>query len=387
MERPYQICTRCIMDTTDPEIEFDENGICNHCKRAMLMLQTEPYCLKGPDKEQALQHLAHRIKIKGVGKKYDCIIGVSGGVDSTYTAYLVKQLGLRPLAVHLDNGWDSELAVKNIENICKNLGIDLYTYVIDWEEFKDLQVAFLKASTPDSEIPTDHAILAILYQKAVQESVQFILSGSNSASESILPRSWSNGQQDWKYIKAIQKQFGTKKFKSFPHYDKYRGFYYKHIRGVHWIKFLDYVEYNRKDAKTIIEQALGWRDYGAKHYESLYTKFFQAYILPTKFGFDKRKAHLSSLICSGQVTREQALTLLQEELYPASRLKEDMDYVVKKFGLSLQEFDTIMAVPPKTYWDYPSYDKSQNIVYYRLLRFLKKLWLRAHPKEFPELFQ
>jgi len=299
---------------------------------------------------------------------------VSGGVDSTYVAYLVKQLGLRPLAVHLDNGWNSELAVKNIENICKTLDIDLYTYVLDWEAFKDLQVAFLKASTPDSEIPTDHAIQAVLYHQADHEHVRYILSGSNTATESVMPRAWSHGHADWKYIASIQQQFGAQKFTSYPHYTKYSFFYYRHVKQIQWVRFLDYFTYIKSTAKKLIEEQLSWRDYGDKHYESIYTKFYQAYILPTKFGFDKRKAHLSSLICSGQLTREQALEIVQKELYPAKDLQEDREYVIKKLGISQDEFHDIMALPPKTFWDYPSYEKYYHSSYYRALRSLKQLW-------------
>ena len=343
------------MDTTDPEIMFYENGYCNHCTQALKKLRSLP---SGQEKANKLSTLVQEIKEKGIEKKYDCIIGVSGGVDSSFVAYTVKQLGLRPLAIHLDNGWDSELAVKNIENICKKLEIDLYTYVIDWEEFKDLQLAFLKSSTPDSEIPSDHAITAILFQRALQEDVKYILIGTNTATESIGVNAWSQGHADWKYIKSIHRQFGTKQLETFPHYSIFDLMKWKILNRVRLIRILDYIEYDKLEAKSILQKEICWKDYGDKHHESVYTKFFQAYILPTKFGFDKRKSHLSSLICADQITRDQALRELKKELYPPQELKEHIDYVINKFGLSKGEFDSIMNTPPKTYWQYPNYKKT-----------------------------
>jgi len=370
MEDEYRMCGRCVMDTTASEIRFDENGFCNYCTEAIAKIQNMPI----KKDESCLKKLVEKVKESGKGKEYDCIIGVSGGVDSSYTAYNVKKQGLRPLAVHLDNGWDSELAVKNIENICKILDIDLFTYVIDWEEFKDLQLSFLKASTPDSEIPSDHAIMAIIYEMASKKGVKYVLMGSNAASESIMPRSWSTGHADWKYISNVQKQFGTKKLKTFPYYSIFRLIEYKRLEGITRISFLDYLDYDKQEAKRIIEKEIGWRDYGAKHYESKYTKFFQAYILPKKFGFDKRKAHLSSLIVSGQMTREHALGELKNEIYPPKELEEDIDYVSNKFGITRDEFNSIMSLPPKTYADYPNYQKTW---YYRLV---KKAYRSVRPR-------
>lgn len=371
MPSEYRICLRCIMDTTDPEIRFDESGYCNHCTAALEKLQNTPF---RRDKS-SFARLIEEVKEKSSNKKYDCIIGVSGGTDSSYVAYRVKTSGLRPLAVHLDNGWDSELAVKNIENICKILNIDLFTYVIDWEEFKDLQLSFLKASTPDSEIPSDHAITAILYKTAIREGVKYVLAGVNTATEAILPNAWSRGHGDWKYIKNIQKQFGSKELKSFPHYSIFELMKFRHIKRIKWINFLDYIEYNKQEAKKIIEKEIGWRDYGLKHYESIYTRFFQGYILPRKFGFDKRRVDLSSLICAGQITREQALEEMRKEIYPHQELKEDIDYVINKFGLTEEEFERIMKLSPKTYWDYPSYGKS---LYYKLA---KRAYRFVRPKK------
>jgi N-acetyl sugar amidotransferase len=368
MNLDIKICTRCVMDETDPEIQFSAEGVCNHCTLVREKLTREPFCLSPQEKTDRLAAIVARVKRSGKNKKYDCIIGLSGGVDSSYVALKVKEMGLRPLAVHLDNGWDSELAVKNIENICSKLNIDLFTYVIDWEEFKDLQLSFLKASTPDSEIPSDHAIVSILYKMASQYRVRHIIGGTNTASESIMPRAWSQGHPDWTYIKNLQRRFGTVRLKSFPH-RSYVSYILNRLFGfIRWIDFLDNLEYHREEAKAAITERLGWRDYGRKHGESTYTRFFQEYILPRKFGFDKRKAHYSSLIMAGQMTRPEALARLQEPLYDDNRkIEEDINYVSTKFGLSRAEFDAIMNLPAKSYWDYPNF---QRTLFYRAFRAL-----------------
>ena len=345
------MCTRCVMDTSDPEITFDENGVCTHCHTYDRLVRE--HIVDGDAGRERLEKLVAGIKRAGQGKQYDCLIGVSGGVDSTYVAYLVKKLGLRPLAIHLDNGWDSELAVKNIEETLKRLGIDLYTEVLDWEEFKDLQAAFLKASTPDSEIPTDHAIVAILGNMAAKLGIKYILIGNNVRTETHLPRSWSQGHFDWKYIRELHKRFGTRPLKTFPHFGFFT--YYLRMLTQKRIAILDYVNYTKKEALRVLQEELGWRYYGGKHYESIYTRFYQGYILPEKFGFDKRRCHLSSLICSGEVTREQALEELSIPTYSPSMQEEDREYVAKKLGFSDEAFTAIMNAPKKSYWDYPSY--------------------------------
>lgn len=347
----YRMCTRCVMDTSDPEIVFDENGVCNHCHTYDRMVRE--YVVDGEEGLRRLEQIAEKIRRDGRGKKYDCVIGVSGGVDSTYVASRVVQLGLRPLAVHLDNGWDSELAVKNIEETLKHLGIDLYTEVLDWEEFKDLQVSFLKASTPDSEIPTDHAITAILSSMAEKIGVKYIIVGHNVRTETHLPRAWSQGHFDWKYIRGLHKRFGAHPLKTFPHFNFFT--FYRRMLTQKRVEILNYIGYNKKEALRVLQEELGWRYYGGKHYESIYTRFYQGYILPEKFGFDKRRSHLSSLVCSGEMTRAQALEELIVPTYAPSMQEEDREYVVKKLGLTDSEFNTIMAAPKKSYWDYPSY--------------------------------
>lgn len=371
MNKEYKICIRCIMDTTEKDITFDESGICNHCRNAEKMLLNFPMDdLRGSSQ---LNKIVDEIKKKGINKRYDCIIGVSGGVDSTFVAYKVKQLGLKPLAVHLDNGWDSELAVNNIKKTLDILGIDLYTFVLDWEQFKDLQISFLKAAVPDGEIPTDHAIGALLYKMAVKMGIKYIISGTNLSTESIMPKTWAYGHGDWKYIKSIHKMFGKMSLKSYPHYTLYDMFYYKMIRGIKNIRLLNLITYRKEDAMEILRNDLRWEYYGGKHYESIYTRFYQSYILPHKFGIDKRRAHLSSLIISGQISRETALQEMSKEIYSKEKIDEDRDYVIKKLDLSEDEFEGLMELPNKNYSDYPIINSS-------LFDFLQTLYLHIKGK-------
>jgi N-acetyl sugar amidotransferase len=364
------------MDTSDPDIQFDEEGICNHCH--MMDDRSKFYVRPESIKKEQLDRIVKDIKKKGQGKKYDCIIGVSGGTDSTFVAYKVKEFGLRPLAVHLDNGWDSEISVSNIENALRTLKIDLFTYVIDWEEFKDIQIAFLKASTPDIEIPTDHAIFPLLRKVAAEENVEYIIDGVNWATETIMPRAWSQGYSDWKYIKNVHKVFGKLKIRTFPHYTLWNLIYYKRIKRQINISLLNYFNYNKGEAQEILAREVGWRDYGGKHYESIFTQFYQAYILPNKFGFDKRRAHLSTLINTGQISREEALREMDKDLYPKDLLNQHKEYVLKKLGLTNLEFEQMMATPPKTYKDYKGRSKRdiemlENMIFKKLIKFYRLL--------------
>lgn len=360
----HRRCSRCVMDTTDPDINFDADGICNHCHDYDSLHMQHVY--DGEDGLSRLQQLVDRMRSTGGGKPYDCIIGVSGGVDSTFVAYKVKELGLRPLAVHMDNGWDSEIAVRNIETALRRLQIDLRTHVLDWEEFRDLQVAFLRSSTPDSEIPTDHAIVAVLSKMAEEMGVRYIISGFNQRTESHLPPAWSQGHYDWRYILSVHRRFGTRPLRTFPHlgYWKARKYLHSDIR----VDLLNYLDYRKADAIPVLERELGWQNYGGKHYESIYTRFYQGYVLPRKFGFDKRKAHLSSLICSGEITRDEALCELERETYNPRLQRADLEYVIKKLGLTQEEFEEIMRAPRRSFWDYPSYSSITRNRFYRRAR-------------------
>jgi N-acetyl sugar amidotransferase len=349
----YRICNCCIMDTTDPDIVFDDNGVCNHClKYARIVSQR--LVLNPDDRKIALDNAVAEMKRQGKGKDYDCVIGVSGGVDSTYVAYLTKELGLRPLAVHFDNGWNSELAVANIEKTLSKLGVDLDTYVVDWPEFRDLQMSFLKASTPDGEVPTDHAIAALLYRKAHKHGLKYILTGVNVISESVMPIRWGYGYSDMRYIGAVQKQFGNKKLKTYPHYSLPQLYYYMKFRQIKMFPILDYVPYDKDEAMALIENNLGWVYYGGKHYESIYTRFYQSQVLVEKFNIDKRRAHNSNLVLSGQMTRDAALKALDTPVCPPDLAASDKTYVLKKFGLTDNGWGDLMGREINYFSDYPN---------------------------------
>ncbi|MBI4405586.1 MAG: N-acetyl sugar amidotransferase [Deltaproteobacteria bacterium] len=348
----YRVCRRCIMDTTDPQIRFNADGICNHCLKYEVDIHTKVH--KRELADARLKEKIDDIKRAGQGKQYDCILGISGGVDSTYVAYLARKWGLRPLAVHFDNGWNSEIAVTNIEYALKKLDIDLYTYVVEWDEFRDLQLAFLRASIQNAEIPTDHGIAAILFQSAIKFKVRYILTGDNIATEAILPDSWAHSYWDYRLIQSIHKEFGRVPLKTFPRLPFRRMLYYRYIRPIERVCILDYVPYVKNEAIELLKKELGWQSYGGKHCESVFTRFFQSYILPNKFKFDKRRAHLSSLICSEQISRDQALEELKRDPYDSRMMQSDKEYVAKKLGITLREFEQIMALPIRTYRDYPS---------------------------------
>jgi N-acetyl sugar amidotransferase len=324
-------------------ITVDETGVCNFCRH----YDAQSRKLGTLDERRAWLDLRiSEIKKAGARHKHDCLLGVSGGVDSTYLAYWLKSTGLRPLLVHFDNGWDSELATENIRNICDRLDLPLLTYVINWEEFRELQLAYLRAGVIDIEALTDHAIMATVSRVASENRINYLISGFNIDTEAIMPREWVWDKGDWENIKDIYKKFGSgRKLRSFPH----MGFYHKLF--AHWfrkqetVQILNYIGYNKQEAKAAITSQLRWRDYGGKHYESVFTKFFQAYILPVKFKVDKRYAHISNLICSGQMSREDGLNEIAKPLYNERELESEKQYVCKKLLISVQEFDNIMGMP------------------------------------------
>ena len=343
------------MDSTDPEIRFDAAGVCNHC------LGYDRECAKlgsVEDQFSRLERIAAKIREEGKGKEYDCLMGLSGGVDSTYVAWWAKKLGLRPLAAHFDSGWNSELAVRNIENIVKKLDFDLYTHVVDWDEMRDLQLAFFRASVANCDIPQDHAYVAALHRLAVKKGIRYMLSGHNLATESVLPQAWGHNSRDLRHIKVIQKRFGTIELKKYPMMSlPYDVILCRLVKRITKVDVLNYVPYVKAEAMKVIERDLGWKYYGGKHYESVFTRFFQAYYLPMKFGYDKRRAHLSSLVLSGQMTRDEALNNMKEELYPADRLREDKRYIAQKLGINAEEFATLMNLPGRSHRDFPSNEK------------------------------
>ncbi len=351
--KPYQyqsgqVCSRCIMDETVNGISFDENGVCTFCHIHDELEASFPMDATTPDR---LQELVAKIKKDGINKKYDCVLGVSGGRDSTYTLYSAVKLGLRPLAVHFDNGWNSDLAVQNIKNACKKLNVDLYTHVADWEEYKDLQRAFLANSTPDAEVPTDWVIFSVLFREAAREGVKYIIHGHSFRTEGTTPLTWT--YMDGKYVNYIHKKFGSVKIKSFPVMSMWGYLYYTFIRKIRQVRMLYYLPYNEEEILEKLTKELGWQSYGGKHHESKYTGFFQSFILTRKFNIDKRKLHYSALLRNGQMTREEALAKVQKDPYDGG--KEILDYCLKKLDYTHDEFEAIMNENPKLFLDYKSY--------------------------------
>lgn len=350
-DRAYRQCSVSVLDTDDdPQMRFDENGRCHYYHDYMRAV--EEHVLAGAEGQAALSRVVDRIRNDGRGKPYDCVMGVSGGVDSTYLALLARELGLRPLAVHFDNGWNSELAVSNIEHIVTRLGLDLHTYVVDWSEFADLQRAYLKASVVDIEVVTDHAIFATLYRVAARRGIAHILSGANVVTEQVLPPHWIYAKTDHVNIRAIHRAFGTVPLRTYPFMDWRVKKYHQVVRRIRSHALLNVVPYDKAAVTRLIEDRLGWRDYGGKHYESIFTRFYQGYILPVKFGIDKRKAHLSNLIFSGQRTKQEALAELARPAYDPELRERDRQFVLKKLGLSAAEFDAMMAAPPRAHREF-----------------------------------
>ncbi|MBU2018740.1 MAG: N-acetyl sugar amidotransferase [Bacteroidetes bacterium] len=368
--KKYQQCERCVMDTSDPKIAFDQNGNCNHCNEFLNKRNQHKY--QGSQSDALFLSTIEKIKKDGVGRKYDCILGVSGGIDSTYAAYLAKQQGLRILAVHLDNGWNSEEAVQNIKQIVQLLDIDYESYVLDWIEFRKIQGAFLKASIPEIETPTDIAIAGAMHQVAAKHGVKYIISGGNFATEGILPASWHYNAKDLKYFNHILSNFGDKKLSSFPTFGYLSEMYHKFIKGIKIIYLLNKVDYQKDQAIEFLKSELGWKYYGGKHYESKYTGFIQSYVLFEKFNIDYRRATFSSQICIGEMTREQALEELKNLPYNPGTIKEEQAYICKKLNISMEEFEAILAEKPHWYTHYPNDEKRLAFIYDTYRKIFKK---------------
>lgn len=371
MKKNYQECTRCVMDTTDPEIFFDDQGVCNHCLRFDTV--TRPRWFPDETGISKLNVILEQIKKAGGRQSYDCILGLSGGVDSSYLAVKVKEWGLKPLVVHVDAGWNSELAVANIEKIVKYCNYQLHTHVVDWDDMRHLQLAYLKSGVANQDVPQDHVFFASLYHFAMRHGIRYILSGGNIATESIFPSSWHGDAMDAINLRAIYKKYGDVKLKSYNFINFFQYyFYYPFIKGLRTVRLLNYIPYNRADAIAELETNIGWRSYGLKHGESFFTRFFQNYYLPTKFGYDKRRPHLSSLIVSGQISREQAKQKLGELLYLPDELERDIFYFCKKLNIIRKEFDEIMRAPVQHYSNFPNQD-----LLYRLVKKIQANFVRV----------
>lgn len=341
-----RVCTKTVMDNTDPDIVFDANGISNWWHEYHEILTSRPTADR---QAELLRETLQKIKQSGIGKSYDCILGLSGGVDSSYMAYLAKTWSLRPLVVHFDNGWNDELAVGNIEVMLKKLGFPLHTFVMDWPEFRDLQRAYFKASVLDLDIPTDHMIFGALHKIAYEHGIRYVLSGNNFATEWLLPRAWYYSKFDLVNLSRIHRTFGEVPMKRLPKLGVWQRLYYQRVKEIQDVKILELVPYKKLEAKQLLMDEFGWRDYGGKHYESVFTRFYQGYILPSKYGIDKRKAHLSNLICNGEITRAEALVELSRPTDDPNRQKADKRYVAKKLGWTESEFDDILALSPRAH--------------------------------------
>ena len=366
----YQQCLRCVMDTSDPEITFDTRGYCNHCTNYFENTANDSYL--GVESDKILKKIIEKIKRNGRNKEYDCLLGISGGIDSAYVAYLLKGWGLRVLLVHLDNGWNSEMAVNNIKTVAEKSGFDYESYVLNWEEFRDLQLAFLKASVIEAETPTDIAISGALHQMAARYGIKYIISGGNNATEGILPRSWHYDAKDTRYIKAVQQKFGSRKLTTFPTFGYWKEIYYKFVKGIQIVYVLNLTPYSKDNAMEILEKEFNWKRYGGKHHESKFTAFVQSYLLPVKFDLDYRKATLSTQICAGEVTREQALEELSHIPFNPEQIKYDIEYICKKLNIPEEYFGSILNTPPKTYRDYPNNEKRLKFIYGIYKKFFQK---------------
>lgn len=341
------LCEASVLDDSVPGIRFNAEGVSQYFLNGKSRIEKE--CFRGDDGAARLAPLVERIKLEGRGKPYDCVIGLSGGVDSTYVALRAKELGLRPIAVHLDNGWNTDVAVSNIEKTLRKLDIDLETHVVNWEEIKDLQRSFFQASIINVEAITDHAIYALMHRATARWGIRFILPGTNLETEAILPP-WEHPARDSKLIKTIHRRYGRLgRLKSFPLMGPQEFLWHTLVRRVRNVPVLNFGPYNKAEVIERLKTELDWTPYARKHGESRFTRFYQEYYLPEKFGIDKRKAHYSTLIAAGQMKREEALASLNDPLYRAADKEIDIEYVTKKLGFTESEWAGIMAAPEQPY--------------------------------------
>lgn len=350
----YKICNNCIMDTSDPNIKFDERGWCDYCNNFHATIKPNWHTDERGERE--LMNLAEKIKQQGKGKDFDCIIGLSGGLDSSYATYIAKEkMGLRPLLLHVDAGWNTDQAVGNIEKLVDGLGLDLYTEVINWQEMKDLQLAFLKSQIPDQDLPQDGAFFSALYKFARKHKIKYVLTGSNFSTECCRePEEWGGYPGiDKTLFLEIHKKFGTRKLGSFPIVDilVYKVLY-QYVLGMEIVKPLNMVPYIKKEAEETLERLFGWQKFQHKHHESRFTRFYEDYWMPKKFGFHKRRAHFSSLIMTGQMTRDEALARISKPEMDEHFLKQEFEYVANKLDLTVDELQGIFEGENKTYRDY-----------------------------------
>ncbi|MDZ4257980.1 MAG: N-acetyl sugar amidotransferase [Gemmatimonadales bacterium] len=359
-QRAYQICTNCVMDTTDSRIVFDADGVCDHCRGFFATIL--PHWHTDDRGRRELDQVIDRIKLEGRGKDFDCIVGMSGGIDSSYLTYLAKEeFGLRPLVFHVDAGWNSQIAVNNIERLVDELDLDLFTSVIDWEEMRDLQLAYFKSGVPHIDTPQDHAFFATMYQFAEKHKVRHILTGANYSTECIRnPLEWMYYQSDATQLRDIHRKFGTRPLVTFPITSILRHkVWLRYIRRIQVVRPLNHVPYLKADAMRLLEERFGWQPYPQKHFESRFTRFYESYWLPVKFGYDTRRVQYSSLIVTGQMSRNEALTRLEELPYDPDTIHHDLEFVATKLRISVADLQGFLAAPNRTHRDY----RSQQDVY------------------------
>ncbi|MDX2207525.1 MAG: N-acetyl sugar amidotransferase [Gemmatimonadales bacterium] len=359
-QRAYQICTNCVMDTTDSRIVFDADGVCDHCRGFFATIL--PHWHTDDRGRRELDQVIDRIKLEGRGKDFDCIVGMSGGIDSSYLTYLAKEeFGLRPLVFHVDAGWNSQIAVNNIERLVDELDLDLFTTVIDWEEMRDLQLAYFKSGVPHIDTPQDHAFFATMYQFAEKHKVRHILTGANYSTECIRnPLEWMYYQSDATQLRDIHRKFGTRPLVTFPITSILRHkVWLRYIKRIQVVRPLNHVPYLKADAMRLLEERFGWQPYPQKHFESRFTRFYESYWLPVKFGYDTRRVQYSSLIVTGQMSRNEALTRLEELPYDPDTIHHDLEFVATKLRISVADLQGFLAAPNRTHRDY----RSQQDVY------------------------
>lgn len=360
MEYSYQVCNNCVMDTTDSNIVFDEKGICDHCNT--FYSKIKPYWHPNEQGLEALEGLVDKIKKEGRRKDFDCMIGMSGGIDSSYLLYrMVSDFGIRPLVFHVDAGWNSQIAVNNIERLVDGLGLDLFTEVINWEEMKDLQLAFFKSGVPHIDVPQDHAFFATMYKFASKYKVKTILTGGNYSTECVRnPLEWMYYQSDSIQLKDIYRRFGTGELQDYKVTNiLWHKFWLPYFKGIKLYRPLDLIPYNKEQAMQDLVDKFGYQKYPQKHFESRFTRFYEGFWLPERFGFDTRKVQFSSLILTDQMTRDEALLKLQDKVYTKVQIDEDFDYISNKLGITVDELWSYFYAPKKTYQDY----KSQENLY------------------------
>jgi N-acetyl sugar amidotransferase len=347
------ICSKCVMDTTDSAITFDNNGVCDHCRDFEANVRPSWHTdARGRDE---LMRKIDLVRAEGKGKEFDCILGLSGGLDSSYMLHmLVADFGLRPLVFHVDGGWNTDLSNNNIQMMVEKLKLDLYTEVIDWEDMREFQLAFFKSGVSQLDIPQDHAFVAVLYKFAYQHGIKYIMNGGNISTECVRnPLEWLYYGTDMWFINDIRRQFCKSKLENYPFSSVFfHKIFLRYIKGVEVVRPLNYFPYTKKLAIDTLTETYGWRAYPQKHFESRFTKFFEGYWLPTRFGYDTRKVQFSSLILTGQMTREEALEQLRAPAYDPATIDDEFEYIAKKLGISVDELRSYHTMPLKSYKDY-----------------------------------